>query len=104
MNQALKEGLLLGVFGNILTFFILFILGLFISFLRFIKSGEVKEFEEPVGFEETREDLINKKKVVALSVALAKYFADKNVTKEEQKVLRSERTLSSLKEKRWRNG
>ena len=106
MNELIKEGLILGLYGMLLTIFILFLLGFVISLFKFIKSKEVEEFEEPVGLEETStKEYVDKKKLVALSVALARYFASKNTPKGETKALSKEKNTSSIiKLARWRNG
>jgi Na+-transporting methylmalonyl-CoA/oxaloacetate decarboxylase gamma subunit len=106
MNSQIVEGLLLGVYGMLLTIFILFLLGLVIYLFKFLnlssKEEKVEEELEGSGYKETT--TINDKKMVAILVALAKYFSEKE-SQGETKVVQSTNTfLKSIKEKRWKNG
>lgn len=103
MGSSLKEGLLLGVYGMLLTMFILFLLGAVIYLFKFIfkSSGEEEELMEPKDLETSTTYMTNKK-MIAISVALAKYFSREEKSKEERVI--PEVRYSSLKEKRWKNG
>lgn len=106
MNSQIVEGLLLGVYGMLLTIFILFLLGLVIYLFKFLnltpKEEKVEEELEGSGYKETT--TVTDKKMVAISVALAKYFSEKE-SQGETKVVQSTNTfLKSIKEKRWKNG
>ncbi|BAL81166.1 hypothetical protein [Caldisericum exile] len=108
MNSQITEGLLLGLYGMGLTIFILFLLGLVIFLFKFLKLSPKESVET---FEEELKSISNEaygeltsKKMVALSVALAKYFSEKGVAS-EVKVSRVTPTyIKSIKEKRWKNG
>lgn len=107
MNFQIGEGLLIGLYGMGLTIFILFLLGLVIYLFKFLglspKEEAIEEEElqsksfEPFSYE-------TNKKMVALSVALSKYFAEKEGTQEGKIVPLTPSYLKSLKEKRWKNG
>lgn len=103
MSSQIYEGLFLGLFGMLLTIVILFVLGFVIYLFKFFNlSPKVEAVEEVKSYE--TETLLTNKKMVAISVALAKYFSEKQ-TKGAVKVAPTQKTfVKSLKEKRWRNG
>ncbi|MGC9099702.1 MAG: OadG family protein [Caldisericum sp.] len=108
MNSQIIEGFMIGLYGITITMFILFLLALVIHLFKFLKLSakeDIKSSQEEVKgvFGETYRELTSKK-MVALSIALAKYFNEKGEASEVRVLRTTPNYIKSIKEKRWKNG
>lgn len=110
MNSIVKEGLIIGIYGISITFAVLALLGFVLFMFKFIFKKTVNEEEEGpdmVSFEEPiPEGTQEKKKFMAIAVALSQFLSSKTKkAKEETKHVSSKKDINkTIKEKRWKNG
>ncbi len=109
----LTEGLIIGLYGISITFLVLAFLGLILFLFKYvfktrgISEEIIEEISEVASFEETPpSETIDKRKFVAIAMALTNYLSGK--TRKEQitkRLSKSKKDINnSLKTKRWKNG